>query len=84
MQLEPGWLARDVALAAKQVDAWKEEKMCIQPKYRVVRIIQRFREQKHELETKLRRSRNDKLKLSYRAAIATLDWSIQELQMAIR
>ncbi|MGZ4849883.1 MAG: hypothetical protein ACXV2C_00725 [Candidatus Bathyarchaeia archaeon] len=56
----------------------------MRPKYKVVRVIERFNEQKKLLDSMIKRSRSERTKQRLTASQTTLDWAIQVLRAEIR
>lgn len=58
--------------------------MGIQPKYRVIRIIEKMRAERLRLDLKRNAVRKKDKKMALIAAIDTMDWCIEALRAEIR
>lgn len=58
--------------------------MCIQPKYKVVQLIDRIKTERAQFVQQGLRSRSKTKKAAYNAKVEAFDWCISQLRMEIR
>jgi hypothetical protein len=58
--------------------------MCIQPKYKVVRLIDRLKTERTQFAQQLVRTRSKTKKAAYGAKVEAFDWCISQIRAEIR